>query len=102
MSKNESNLSEYLGKYVYLQDGRKGLVLAPSEDSIHYRFLTLKNRLDNASFKLEIDNGFLEYRVWRELGTMEHEPMQPYTLISDLRELIEDGKRFRELQRLLK
>lgn len=101
MGKKEDNLLEFLGKYVQLQDGRKGFVLAPDGRGM-CKFLTLNNRLGEMSFTIESDDGFRELIVWRELGTINNEPMQPNVIISDLRMLINDGKRFRELQRLLK
>ncbi len=96
-------LSDYLGKYVQLQDGRKGMVMAPSPGGKHYRFLVLKDRLDHFTLNLVHDDGLNgKMDVWRELGTMENEPMQPHVLLNDIKALLDDGKRFRELQRLLK
>lgn len=102
MAQKEDNLSEYLGKYVQLSDGRKGFVLAPSDQRDHYQFLILKNRHDEMTFSITSNGYGEELHVWRELGTMSNGPMQPGVLINDIRSLMEDGKRFRELQRLLK
>ena len=96
-------LSDYLGKYVQLQDGRKGMVMAPSPGGKHYRFLVLKDRLDHFTLNLVHDDGLNgKMDVWRELGTMENEPIQPHVLLNDIKALLDDVKRFRELQRLLK
>ncbi len=102
MADIKNNLSEFLGKYVELMDGRKGFVLAPSGGGNAYQFLCLMNRLGEFTFKIDRDDGFREIGVYRELGDIRNDPMQPGVSISDILELMKDGKRFRELQRLLK
>lgn len=103
MSKKSQELLDYVGKYVQLSDGRKGIVLAPHDGRTNANFLVIKDRLDNLTLSSANDDGLSgPMEVWKLLGTIENEPMQPYVALNDLRELIKDGKRFRELQRLLK
>lgn len=102
MAKKSEELLDYLGKYVQLSDGRKGVVLAPYDGRTNANFLVIKDRLDNLTLSLVNDDGLSgTVKVWRLLGTIDNEPMQPHVAFSDLRELLKDGKRFRELRRLL-
>jgi len=103
MGKKSEELLDYVGKYVQLSDGRKGIVLAPHDGRTNANFLVIRDRLGNLTLGVANDDGLSgPMKVWKLLGTIENEPMQPFVAFNDLRELIKDGKRFRELQRLLK
>ena len=102
MAKKSDNILDYLGKYVQLSDGRKGIVLAPHDGRTNANFLVIKDRLDELTLSMARDDGLNgPIKVWRLLGTIDHEPMQPQVALNDLRELLKDGKRYRELRRLL-
>ncbi len=101
-SKNSDNPLDYIGKYVQLSDGRKGIVLAPTDDRAYAGFLVLRDRLGDLTLGTARDDGLNgPIKVWKLLGTINDEPMQPGVAINDLRGLLQDGKRFRELRRLL-